>query len=1151
MSIYKKIFLVAFIFILFGLSLSTLLNIRTTRNILYEGAAKRAQTIFRSLQEKCKYAITVIDAETMEAFVDRKSLGDFVHDIERNENEVSEVLILDHSGHLVSSLSHIEAGEGRPQLPEAFDDMFRELAHDQVAQKQTPDSLIISGGIYVNDVRWGQAAIRYSLQPIQKEVRNLTLNALAMGGVFLLLGAVLSLPLVATIVRPIKRLGEYAVAVGHGALDTPVPVKSSDEIGQLAEAFAETVTQLKLTMQTLERRMQELRESEELVRRSAKNYRELFENAVVGVFQSATDGAFIRVNPAMATMLGYSSPEELKAGVTDIAADLFLRRHDLEFLMERLRSNDRVVGFETEVRSKTGATVSVSLSARAVRDASGEILHFEGSMLDVTARKDKEAAEREREAAKASNEAKSAFLANMSHEIRTPMNAILGFTHLALKRDMPPELRDYLQKINSATNTLTAIINDILDFSKIEAGKLTLEPTEFDLACLMDAILDTMSLKASEKGLELLLDMDPAMPRRLVGDPTRLQQILLNLCSNAVKFTHEGEIAISIEELGRVQEAVRLRFTVSDTGIGLTREQLPKLFKSFSQADSSTSRKYGGTGLGLAISKNLVELMQGVIDVESEAGKGSSFHFELPFQLPEGPGPAQEAAQIPHDLQALVLDAHPRAGVILCRCLAQHGIQARAAADIEELLDLCRDLCDDTPGLLFLDARPGTAQGKDVLGSLKRLEETPALARMTWVFLGDDRDLYGAQQALSGQRVAAMLEKPVSPSRLAAFLGMLFGAPSPQQEASHKQGRDACSTSWQARILLVEDNDLNLQLAQEFLAEEGISPTVARNGLQALEILENQTFDLVLMDIQMPVMDGFTATRKLREKCSPEELPVVAMTAHAMDEEREKCLAAGMNDHVQKPFHKQELLRTLRKWLPGRAAARLSEQESSSCQPGPALAAVPRREEPPPLPERLQGFDLGQGLRYTGGNEQLMSSLLLQFRTGGRRLLTRLHQAREERDTAALRRAAHTIRGSARLMGADNLARAAGELEDKAEQDAAFPGLLSRLHTALQEVLDAVDSLGGTPAAPCPEPAGAPAAAADLHAVSLVIDNLKRNLDSDMKKALKDVSRLEELLHGTPHAAQARALKQDVFEFETAAALKRLDTLAASLGTSS
>lgn len=625
-SIYRKIFLFAILLFFSGLTISTLLNVRETRNILAEEKARHSETLLRSLLEKCKYAITIFDTETLETYIDRKSLDDFVQDIAQNEPDVMNVLLINSKGLVLSTLD----ARHDNQLQESLCLEKRGLNSGEIIRvhEKNGHAFRVLGDIQIMGISWGTALIDFSLVSLEKRMERLTYQAAGTGIAFLVLGIILSIPLVGTIVRPIRQLSLHAEKIGNGDLNQKIDISSQDEIGHLSRTFNVMVEKLKRTMAALEQRMVELHRSEGLLRTSEKKYRDIFENAVEGIFQIKPDGTILQLNPAMAAMLGYDCPEDLTDSLNHMISGIYTDPGVLETILKILQDQSQLVDYETSMIHKNKKIIIVSISIRAILDLRGEIIMMEGSALDVMERKEKETAERESAAAKGANEAKSRFLATMSHEIRTPMNAIIGFSNLALKSKLTTQQSYYLDRINCASNSLLGIINDILDFSKIEAGKLKVENTPFDLKCVLTDVISTISLKAEEKDVALILDMAPDMPTHLMGDPLRLGQILLNLGSNAVKFTDEGEILFRVRSHDE-DHGMCMTIDVRDTGIGLTREQMGKIFESFNQADYSTTRKYGGTGLGLAICKNLVELMQGSMEVQSEPGRGSTFSFSV------------------------------------------------------------------------------------------------------------------------------------------------------------------------------------------------------------------------------------------------------------------------------------------------------------------------------------------------------------------------------------------------------------------------------------------------------------------------------------------------------------------------------------------
>ncbi|MBF0625492.1 MAG: response regulator [Magnetococcales bacterium] len=752
-----------------------------------------------------------------------------------------------------------------------------------------------------------------------------------------------------------------------------------------------------------------------------------------------------------------------------------------------------------------------------------------------------------KEVAESASRAKSTFLANMSHEIRTPMNAVIGLIHLALRTELTGKQYDYLSKIQMSAQSLLGIINDILDFSKMEAGRLGMESIPFRLEDVLTHLSNMVGIKARQKELELLFSLPADVPGLLIGDPLRLGQVLTNLANNAVKFTERGEILIDVAVVEADGANARLRFTVRDTGIGLTPGQIGRLFQSFSQADDSTTRKYGGTGLGLAISKRLVEMMGGAIQVDSVPGQGSVFSFTACFgvqQVQESSRRASTPADL-RGLRVLVVDDHDHTRQVLGTMLDSFGVTAYAVpSGAEALEELARASAAGPGGSYQLVLMDWKMPGLNGLETARRIRLHPGITPPEAILLVSafhhEELLEDVEQT---DAIDGYLLKPFTPSSL---LDAMFNALFRNRADWADHVRPKAETLENIRnlagvkALVAEDNRINQQVARELLEGLGVGVIMVGTGREAVQAVAEERPDIVFMDIQMPELDGYLATREIRRDGRFKDLPILAMTAHAMAGDREKSLAAGMNDHICKPIDPGELLKALTRWVPpgaGSAAPgtrRTEDRDSPAAEPPPALPAIP-------------GIDLEAGLKQVGGNQRLLRKLLAEFRTDYQDLPAILAAALERRDGPLVRRLAHSLKGVAGNLGALELAATARELETAiGEERYGDCGLrLQTLCSVLEPLLAGLSAMAGEENGTVLEAPPEAVTPARLPEALRILGELLTKMDPEADTVLRDI---QSALRHSPHRELAGKIGKQLSEFDFEGAQTALQELAGALG---
>jgi len=756
--------------------------------------------------------------------------------------------------------------------------------------------------------------------------------------------------------------------------------------------------------------------TEKILEESKNQIQTILDRSPIGVAFS-TKGMIHFANPKFEEMFDAKSGDE--------APDLYVDPGARDTVISMLEEFGQLENYELRMKGKAGNEFDALLNYMPI-NYQGEdgIL---GWIMDIT---DMKEAEKQikiaMEKAEDANAAKSDFLAKMSHEIRTPMNAIIGMSHLCLQTELTSKQHDYLVKVYNSAQSLLGIINDILDFSKIEAGKMHIEYIDFDIEEVIDNVTNVISIKAEEKEIELAYKIAKDLPYRIKGDPIRISQIITNLLSNAVKFTEEGEVVLTLEKISEDDEHVMAKFTISDTGIGLTQEQIGKLFQSFAQADASTTRKYGGTGLGLAICKKLTELMGGEIWVESEPGKGSSFIFTVQFEKATDINESDHLYVATVDLQGmrvLVVDDNATAREIIGTEMTRFGFDVSEAVSGYEALEKVKEN-EATPfDLIVMDWKMPGMDGIETSGKIKNMKGLEKLPHVLMV------TAYGREEIMKDAArtgIEGFLVKPVNRSVLFDTVMEIFGKESSRRKkkaVKSLKGSAELKKIQGARILLTEDNEINQQVASEMLESVGMKVFIANNGQEAVDAVAKDSYDIVLMDIQMPVMDGLTAAAHIRNvlKIDMKTLPIVAMTAHAMVEDREKSINAGMNDHITKPINPDQLFGALINWV------KLSEGRQAEAEKEPE---APKKAEKVTLSiDELPGVSVKDALVRLGGNSNLYLKLVNKFLAESTNSAEKIKKLLTEENINDAKTEAHTMKSVAGNLGAEKLSDVAKNLD--------------------------------------------------------------------------------------------------------------------------
>jgi PAS domain S-box-containing protein len=891
------------------------------------------------------------------------------------------------------------------------------------------------------------------------------------------------------------------------------------------------------------------KQAEDALQESETRMRAITDSAHDAIIMMDQNGQISYWNPSAERIFGYTSLEAIGQNLYSLIlpSQNLNAQHDALQMFQQTESQDTDgKTLDLEAKRKDNTEISVQLSLSAVQMTSG--WHSIGILRDVTKQKQNELELiKAKEIAEEATGAKSEFLANMSHEIRTPMNAIIGFSGLVKNTELTQKQQDYINKIDSSAKSLLSIINDILDFSKIEAGKLELESVEFRLDDVINNIAGMMSAKAAEKNIELLNNITNDVPCALIGDPLRLGQILLNLVNNAVKFTEEGYVLIKTELIEKDDSRCKIKFSVNDTGIGLTNEQKGKMFSAFSQADSTVTRRFGGTGLGLTISKQLVEMMNGEIFVESEFGVGSTFAFFVEFMMQaEGKKKQTVNTESLRGINVLIVDDNGMSREILKDQIGAFGISAVAVDSGPAAILKIKEESERKPyDLVFMDWRMPEMNGIEtakIIFNDKSIKHMPKIIMLS---------AFGREEVIKKAEkigINIFLMKPVSQSLLfdtimnvsevdaKGFSNESLVRGNEENAIDETDGIDGI------RVLLVEDNVLNQEVATEILRSAGAVVAIANNGKEAVDAVNTNCYDVVLMDLQMPIMGGYEATQLIRTDKKNKNLPIIAMTAHAMQGVKAECIAAGMNDYVSKPIHPKYLFSAIKNWVKPSAA-------NSGQQKNKTVEIVCENISSIELPQSISGIDIEAGLDRLNGNRKLYRKLLIDFSENYSSFAEDIKTDMEQGNIEEARRLAHTLKGVAGNISAYDIQNIAAELETnllKNNMDKKHEILLGKLVAAfesLNQLLSKLDIKTKTEEPNDEKPI-------NPLEVEPVLHKLARLIWEDNVDAENTFEELRKFICGTGFNAEMQALSESISNFDFEAARVPLQKIAEKMNVS-
>ncbi len=876
-----------------------------------------------------------------------------------------------------------------------------------------------------------------------------------------------------------------------------------------------------------------------------RNLYHAVEQSPVSVVITDTKGNIQYVNPKFVEVTGYTAEEAIGQNPRILnsqkqSPELYKKMWDTLISGKEWRG-------EFCNKKKNGELYWEISSISPVRNVRREITHFVAVKEDITEQKRAaDELEKAKIAAEGATRAKSEFLANMSHEIRTPLNGIIGMTNLLLSKEMPSQQRDYLNKIHISSDALLGIVNDILDFSKMEADKLKIEFINFQLDEVFERLSNLFSLRIMEKKIELFWQVSSNIPQSLIGDPMRLEQILTNLLSNAIKFTNSGEIVVSVEVLKEEGERLTVQFSIRDTGIGLREEQIAKLFNPFVQADSSTTRKYGGTGLGLTICKRLVNLMGGEIRVESQYGKGSTFYFTAVFQCKNKEIKACFSSELPK-LNVIVIDSHSTSRKILQEYIESFSFQVSlfsCSGDFKGELE--RELQSKTYEIVIVDWDTPEIKDAQTIQIIKKYSNSPLikpiLIALSYLLPGKELE--------EEKRVDVFINKPVTASALFNAFLSVFGKKVPM---AYKTQKKILITSRleilkKQRILLVEDNEINRQVACELLKSKGVIVIAANSGKEALKALEGSEFDLVLMDIQMPEMDGYQATREIRNNPRFKDLPVIAMTADVLARDREMAILSGMNDYIPKPIDPPQMFLTLATWLSASQKGKQPEEEKKIerfvKKILPAADVRPKTKEEEPF--EIAGIDTKAGLARVGGDKKAYKKILICFSESHIDTMDAITSLLEKGGFEEAKRLVHTLKGISGNIGANDLYTAIRNLE-VALRENNWKDQLALARDAMKQVLSSLAILKVGHSFDLGETKEVKSS--DISNSILVLEKMRKLMEDDNTEALKYMDDIKDSLKNSGIQKDLSLLEKTMSIYDFKEALKTLSNITHKLRT--